>query len=100
MLLLYSTLHHTLVLASHLMNCFTDESPTYRVFCRRIHQKSNIHDNYVEALQARLQSSNEISRSNLQVKKEKSKEYYDRTVNVPLFVVGDKVLLHDENSQR
>jgi len=43
------------------------------------------YDNYVKELQARLQSSYEIAGSNLQVKKEKSKEYHDRTVNVPLF---------------
>jgi len=55
---------------------------------------------YVKELQGRLQSSYETARSNLQVKKEKSKEYYDRTVNVPLFVVGDKVLLHDETVRR
>jgi len=58
------------------------------------------YDNYVKELQARLQSGYEIARSNLQVKKEKSKEYYDRTVNVPLFVIGDKVLLHDETVRR
>ena len=58
------------------------------------------YDNYVKELQARLQSSYEIARSNLQVKKEKSKEYYDQTVNVPLFVIGDKVLLHDETVRR
>jgi hypothetical protein len=45
-------------------------------------------------------TSYETARSNLQDKKEKSKEYYDRTVNVPLFVVGDKVLLHDETVRR
>jgi hypothetical protein len=32
----------------------------------------------------------------LQAKKERSKEYYDRNMNVPLFIVGEKVLLHDE----
>ena len=29
-------------------------------------------------------------------KREKSKEYYDKNTNVPLFTVGKKVLLHDE----
>ena len=58
------------------------------------------YDNYVKELQAHLQSSYEIVRSNLQVKKEKSREYHDRTANVPLFVVGDKVLLHDEYVRR
>jgi hypothetical protein len=41
------------------------------------------YDSYVKELQACLQSSYEIARSNLQVKKEKSKEYHDRRVNVP-----------------
>jgi hypothetical protein len=54
----------------------------------------------VKELQACLQSSYKIARSNLQVKKEKNKEYYARTVNVPLFVVGDKVLSHDETVRR
>jgi hypothetical protein len=58
------------------------------------------YDNYVKELQSHLQSSYERTRSNLHVKKEKSKEYYDRTVNVPLFVIGDKVLLHDETVRR
>jgi hypothetical protein len=58
------------------------------------------YDNYVKELQARLQSSYEIGRSNLQFKKENSKEYCDRTVKVPLFVVGDKVLLRDETVRR
>ena len=39
-------------------------------------------------------------RSNVQVKKEKRKEYYDQTVNGPLFVIRDKVLLHDETVRR
>jgi hypothetical protein len=33
-------------------------------------------------------------------KKERSKKYHDRNVNVPLFIVGDKVLLHDEKVRR
>jgi len=36
----------------------------------------------------------------LRAKKEKSKEYYDRNTNVPLFAVGEKVLLHDEKVRR
>jgi transposase InsO family protein len=58
------------------------------------------YDNYVKELQARLQSSYEIARSNLQAKKEKSKEYHDRTVNVRLFVAGYKGLLHHETVRR
>jgi hypothetical protein len=36
----------------------------------------------------------------LKAKKEKSKEYYDRKTNVPLFAVGEKALLHDEKVRR
>jgi hypothetical protein len=42
----------------------------------------------------------EVARPNLRAKKEKSKEYYDRNTNVPLFAVGEKVLLHDEKVRR
>ena len=41
-----------------------------------------------------------VARSNLRIKKKKSKEYYDRDTNVPLFVIGEKVLLHDEKLRR
>jgi hypothetical protein len=43
-----------------------------------------------------LQWCYDVARSNLNAKKEKSKEYYDRNANVPLFTLGEKVLLHDE----
>jgi len=36
----------------------------------------------------------------MKAKKEKSKEYYDRNTNVPLFAIGEKVLLHDEKLRR
>jgi hypothetical protein len=58
------------------------------------------YDNYVKELQSRLQSSYQIARNNLESRKERSKEYYDRSVNTPLFVLGDKVLLHDERVRR
>jgi transposase InsO family protein len=54
------------------------------------------YDSYVRELQSRLQSCYNVARSHLNAKKEKSKEYYDRNTNVPLFAVGEKVLLHDE----
>jgi hypothetical protein len=54
------------------------------------------YDNYVKELQCRLQSSYEIAKNNIKAKKERSKEYYDKNVNVLLFSAGDKVLLHDE----
>jgi hypothetical protein len=54
------------------------------------------YNSYVQELQSRLQSSYEVARTNLKAKKERSKEYYDRNINVPLFAVGEKVLLHNE----
>jgi hypothetical protein len=54
------------------------------------------YDNYIRELQSSLQSSYELARNNLIAKKERTKEYHDRNANVPLFTVGDKVLLHDE----
>jgi hypothetical protein len=47
-----------------------------------------------------LQSCYEVARSNLKINKEKSKEYYDRNTNVPLFAIGEKMLLHDETVRR
>ena len=54
----------------------------------------------MQELQSRLQSCYEVARSNLNNKKEKSKEFYDRNTNVPLFAIGEKVLLHDEKVRR
>jgi hypothetical protein len=58
------------------------------------------YDNYIKELQSRLQSSYELAKSNLEAKKERSKEYHDKNINVPLFTVGDEVLLHDEKVRR
>ena len=41
-----------------------------------------------------------MARSNLNLQKERSKEYHDRSMNTPLFAIGDKVLLHDEKVRR
>jgi hypothetical protein len=57
------------------------------------------YDSYVQELQSRLQSCYGVAKSNLNVK-EISKEYYDRSTNVPLFAVGEKVSLHDEKIRR
>jgi hypothetical protein len=57
------------------------------------------YDSYVQELQSHLQSCYDVARSNLNAKK-KSKEYYDRNTNIPLFAVGEKVLLHDEKIRR
>ena len=53
----------------------------------------------MQELQSRLQSCYEVARSNLKGNKEKSKEY-DWNTNVPLFAIGEKVLLHDEKVRR
>jgi hypothetical protein len=58
------------------------------------------YDNYIRELQSRLQSSYQLAKSNLITKKERSKEQHDKTVNIPLFSVGDRVLLHDEKIRR
>jgi hypothetical protein len=51
-------------------------------------------------MQSRLQSSYQVARSNLEMQKERSKEYYDRNFNTPLFTIGDKVLLYDQKVRR
>ena len=56
--------------------------------------------NTTQRLQSRLQSSYQTVRSNLESHKERSKEYHDRSVNTPLFVIGDKVLFDDEKVRR
>jgi hypothetical protein len=58
------------------------------------------YDSYVQELQTRLQSCYEVARSNLRAKKEKSKEYYDKNTNVPLFAAGEKILLLDGKIRR
>ena len=54
----------------------------------------------MQELQSRLQSCYEVARLNLKINKEKSKEYYDMNINVPLFAIGEKKLLHDEAVHR
>ena len=58
------------------------------------------YESYVQELQSRLQSCYGIPRSNLRISKEKSKNYYDEDINVPLFVIGEKVLLQNEQLRR
>ena len=58
------------------------------------------YDSYVKELQSRLQSSYQVARSNLEIQKERSKEYHYRNVNTPLFTIGDKALLHDQKVRR
>jgi len=58
------------------------------------------YDNYVKELQSRLLSSYHTARANLELQKERSKDYHDKSINAPLFTVGDKVLLRDEKIRR
>jgi hypothetical protein len=58
------------------------------------------YDNYVKELQSKQKSSYEADENSLIDKKERSKEQHDKTINVPLFSKGDKVLLHDERLRR
>ena len=48
------------------------------------------YDNYVQELQFRLQSCHEVARANLKISKERSKDYYDRNTNGPLFAIGER----------
>jgi hypothetical protein len=57
------------------------------------------YDSFVQELQSRLQTCYQVAKTYLNAKKERSKEYYDRNRNVPLFAV-DEVLLHDERIRR
>lgn len=71
------------------------ENLIYHVYCRRIPLRLNInYNNYLQELQSRLQSCYKLARANFWAEKEKNREYYDRNTNVPLFVEGEKVLLH------
>jgi hypothetical protein len=47
------------------------------------------YESYVQELHSRLQSCYEVARSNLKSKNEKSKEYYDRNTNDPLFAISE-----------
>ena len=81
-------------------NCCSVGSPIYRVCYRKKTDVQYTYDNYVKELQSRLQSSYQTARNNLESRKESSKEYYDRNVNTPLFVLGDKILLHHDKVRR
>jgi hypothetical protein len=58
------------------------------------------YDNYIKEFQSRLQSSYELAKKNSIAKKDRSKEYHDKNVNITLFTVGDEILLHDEKVRR
>ena len=46
------------------------------------------YDNYVKELQSRLQSNYQMARCNLNLQKERSKEYQDRSMNTPYLQSG------------
>jgi hypothetical protein len=82
---------------------FSGEKQIYRLYCKGKLLRSDNYESYVQELQSRMKSCYQVAkvaRSNLRIKKKKSKEYYDRDTNVPLFVIGEKVLLHDEKLRR
>jgi hypothetical protein len=55
------------------------------------------YDICIKELQSRLQSSYESANSRLIARKERTKEHHDKTVNIPLCSVWDKVLLPIES---
>ena len=77
------------------MSFFSGENQIYRVSCKGKLLRSDTIISYVQVLQSRLQSCYEVARSNLRIKKEKSNKYYDRNT-VPLFAIGEKVLLYEK----
>jgi hypothetical protein len=58
------------------------------------------YDNYLTELKGRLQSAHEVARQRLLIKKERSKEYYDRNANSFDIQAGQNVLLYDETVRR
>lgn len=58
------------------------------------------YDDYVSDLRQKLRFCRDMAHKNLINAKEKSKENYDKKVNVRIFSVGDKILLYDESVRR
>lgn len=58
------------------------------------------YESYIQELRSRLQSCYTRAKENLITQKERNKEYYDKSSNLQLFEVGDKVLLHNETVRR
>jgi len=90
----------TLVVGLLLTSFFRKKTKIQGIFQKETPEIRNDYDSYVQELQSRLQSCYEVPRSKLKSKKEKSKKYYDRNTNVPLFAIGEKVSLHDEKFHR
>jgi hypothetical protein len=81
------------------MNCSVGNL-IYRAYYKRNLLKSSTHESYIKELQSRLQSSYQAARVNLESHKKRSKEYHDRNISTPLFIVGEKVLFNDEKIRR
>lgn len=60
----------------------------------------NTYDDFVAELRNRMQTAHLVARENLMSAKEQSKEQYDKNARVPIFLIGDKVLLYDETVRR
>jgi hypothetical protein len=58
------------------------------------------YDDYLAELKGRMQSAHEVARQKLVIKKEKSKEYYDKGSKPTEIQVGQKILLYDETVRR
>ena len=98
---LYSTRPLIVVPGLHLTNYCSVGGQTYQSFCKKESPEIRYnYENYVQELQSRPQSCYEVARANLKISKENSKDYYDRNINVPLFAIGEKVLLNEESVTR
>ena len=58
------------------------------------------YDDYVSELKSRLQSARRVARDNLIASKGRSKDYFDKKMELMKLSVGDKVLLFDETVRR
>ena len=58
------------------------------------------YDDYALELRERLRATNSIAKDNIRDEKQKSKDYYDRSVKETNYKIGDKILLFDETLRR
>ena len=58
------------------------------------------YNTYVKVLEAVLQSSYTMARQNLSMSKVYNKHHYDWYVHVPIFKIGEQVLVRDESVRR
>jgi len=55
------------------------------------------YNNYVKELQSRLQSSYQTARANLELQKERSKEYHNSNVNTPYLLLETRCCYMTKN---